>query len=158
MTTDILRGLASRLTAVEIDPRLASALTARLRGTNVQVIEGDATQLPFAGAEFSGAVSFTMLHHIPSPAMQDRALAEVFRVLQPGGVFVGTDSLQSWSMRLIHIGDTLVPVPPETFAARLERVGFDVLAIDKNAQAFRFRARRPPAPIPGARPIRIAAR
>ena len=30
-------------------------------------------------------------------------------MLRPGGIFVGSDSLQSWIMRLIHVGDTLVP-------------------------------------------------
>jgi hypothetical protein len=67
----------------------------------------------------------------------------VLRVLKPGGYFVGSDSLQNWFMRIIHIGDTLVPVNPDTFAARLESAGFDVLVVQRNSQAFRFRARRP---------------
>jgi hypothetical protein len=45
-------------------------------------------------------------------------------------------------MRLIHLGDTLVPINPDTFAARLQAAGFDVLAIEKNPDAFRFAARR----------------
>jgi hypothetical protein len=48
-------------------------------------------------------------------------------------------------MRIIHIGDTLVPVRPDTFGARLQRAGFEVFEVQKNSQAFRFRARRPPA-------------
>jgi SAM-dependent methyltransferase len=143
LTTDLLRTAVARLTALEIDATLARALAARLNGSNVQVIEGDATVMPFGDSEFSGAVSFTMLHHVPSQELQNTVLAEVFRVLQPGGFFVGSDSLQSLSMRFIHIGDTLVPVPPDTFGARLERAGFHVLDVQKNAQAFRFCARRP---------------
>jgi ubiquinone/menaquinone biosynthesis C-methylase UbiE len=143
LTTDLLRTSVSRLTALEIDPTLASSLNSRLLGSNVQVIEGDATEMPFADSEFSGAVSFTMLHHIPSRELQNKVLAEVFRVLKPGGFFVGSDSLQNWFMRIIHIGDTLVPVSPDTFAARLQSAGFEVLEVKKNAQAFRFRARRP---------------
>jgi len=142
LTTDLLRTSVRRLTALEIDAPLARALSARLIGSNVQVIEGDATQMPFGDSEFSGAVSFTMLHHVPSQELQDQVLLEVFRVLQPGGVLVGSDSLQSWSMRIIHIGDTLVPVPPDTFGARLARAGFHVLDVQQNAQAFRFRAQR----------------
>jgi len=146
VTTDLLRTSVPRLTALEIDATLARSLSARLAGRNVQVIEGDATRMPFGDSEFSGVVSFTMLHHVPSPELQNEILAEVFRVLKPGGVLVGSDSLQNWVMRIIHIGDTLVPVPPDTFGARLERAGFHVLDVQKNAHAFRFRARRPSAP------------
>jgi SAM-dependent methyltransferase len=145
LTTDLLRTWVPRLTALEIDPALARSLRSRLTGTNVRVIEGDATTMPFRDSEFSGAVSFTMLHHIPSQELQNKVLAELFRVLKPGGLLVGSDSLQSWVMRIIHIGDTLVPVPPGTFGVRLESAGFQVLEVQKNAQAFRFRARRPPA-------------
>jgi ubiquinone/menaquinone biosynthesis C-methylase UbiE len=146
LTTDLLRTSVPRLTALEIDAKLASSLSSRLKGSNVQVIEGDATNMPFGDSEFSGAVSFTMLHHVPSRELQDKVLAEMFRVLQPGGFFVGSDSLQNWFMRIIHIGDTLVPVDPNTFGARLESVGFEVLEVQKNSQAFRFRARRPSVP------------
>jgi SAM-dependent methyltransferase len=145
LTTDLLRTSVPRLTALEIDPALASSLNSRLKGTNVQVIEGDATGMPFGESEFSGAVSFTMLHHVPSQELQNKVFAEVLRVLKPGGLFVGSDSLQNWLMRIIHIGDTLVPVNPDTFGVRLERGGFEVLEVQKNSQAFRFRARRPPA-------------
>jgi ubiquinone/menaquinone biosynthesis C-methylase UbiE len=143
LTTDLLRTSIPRLIAIEIDPKLAASLSSRLKGSNVQVIEGDATEMPFEDSEFSGAVSFTMLHHIPSEGLQDKVLAEVFRVLKPGGFFVGSDSLQSWLMRIIHICDTLVPISPDNFGARLESAGFEVLEVQTNSQAFRFRARRP---------------
>ena len=142
VTTDLLRAAVPRLTALELDATLARSLSARLKGSNVQVIEGDATAMPFGDSEFSGAVSFTMLHHVPSPELQDKVLTEAFRVLQPGGCLVGSDSLQGLVMRIIHIGDTLVPVPPDTFGARLERAGFRVLDVQQNAHAFRFRAQR----------------
>jgi 16S rRNA A1518/A1519 N6-dimethyltransferase RsmA/KsgA/DIM1 with predicted DNA glycosylase/AP lyase activity len=44
-TTDVLRTRVEHLTAVEIDPVLAEPLRERLAGTNVDVIEGDATSL-----------------------------------------------------------------------------------------------------------------
>jgi ubiquinone/menaquinone biosynthesis C-methylase UbiE len=143
LTTDLLRASVPRLTALEIDPALAGSLRSRLKGSNVQVIEGDATKMPFGDAEFSGAVSFTMLHHVPSRELQNKVLAEVLRVLKPGGFFVGCDSLRNWFMRVIHIGDTLVPIDPDTFDARLESAGFEVFEVQKNSQAFRFRAQRP---------------
>ena len=143
LTTNLLRVSLQRLTALEIDAKAAESLGARLRDSNVDVLAGDATAMPFGDAQFSGGVSFTMLHHVPSPELQDKLLREVWRVLQPGGVFVGSDSLQSWLMRLIHIGDTLVPVHPDTIGGRLEAAGFEVVEVEKNSDAFRFHARRP---------------
>jgi SAM-dependent methyltransferase len=145
LTTDLLRVSLKRVTALELDPKLAQALSARLHAENVRIVEGDATEIPFANGEFSGAVSFTMLHHVPSPALQDQVLREVFRVLQPRGFFVGSDSLMNWFMRVIHIGDTLVPVNPNTFGQRLQHAGFEVVEVETNSQSFRFRARRPAA-------------
>jgi ubiquinone/menaquinone biosynthesis C-methylase UbiE len=141
LTTDLLRMSLQHLTVLELDQEFVRALTSRLRGSNVEVVQGDATHMPFGDGQFSGAVSFTMLHHVPSAALQDQVLGEVFRVLRPGGFFVGSDSLQSWFMRVIHIADTLVPVNPDTFGARLERAGFEVLEVQRNSKAFRFRAR-----------------
>jgi SAM-dependent methyltransferase len=143
LTTDLLRSQVERLTALEVDPRLADSLRSRLGGTNVEVVTGDATQMPFPDAAFSGCASFTMLHHVPSEQLQNQLLREVWRVLQPGGFFVGSDSLQSAFMRIIHIGDTLVPIEPNSFATRLESAGFTVLRIDRSIDAFRFQARRP---------------
>lgn len=143
LTTDLLRLHTKHLTALELDRKLADALRAHLRQANVDVVHGDATEMPFADQQFSGAVSFTMLHHVPSAALQDKLLREVCRVLRPGGVFAGSDSLQSLMMRVIHIGDTLVPVDPDTFGQRLEAAGFEVLKIEKEKGAFRFQARRP---------------
>ncbi len=148
LTTDLLRQRVQHVTAIELDAHLAASLQARLHGTNVTVVTSDATAMPFPDAQFSGAVSFTMLHHVPSPKLQDKLLREVCRVLKPGGIFAGSDSIQRLFLRVIHIGDTLVPVPPDTFGARLEAAGFQVLGIEKDATAFRFCARRP-GPGPG---------
>ena len=75
---------------------LAGSLSSRLRGSNVQIIEGDATEMPFGGSEFSGAVAFTMLHHVPSQELQDKLLVEVLRVLNPA-VF-------SWAATVFRTG------------------------------------------------------
>lgn len=143
LTTDMLRTRVAQMTAVEIDPRLAASLQRRLAHTNVRVIEGDATNLSLDDKTFSSAVSLTMLHPIPSAALQDKLLAEVRRVLRPGGVFAGTDNTLSPGFRLIHIGDTMVTVNPDTFAARLEASGFTNMRVDKDGRRFRFQARRP---------------
>ena len=146
LTTDLLRLEVERITAIELDPELAESLRARLAGTNVDVVTGDATAMPFSDAQFSGGISMTMLHHVPSPDLQDGLLREMHRVIKPGGVFVGSDSLPSLRMRLLHIGDAFVPADPNKFGARLEAAGFQVLRVEKNSEAFRFLAQRPEAP------------
>lgn len=146
LTTDLLRRATQRVTAIELDLKLAASLDSRLSGSNVEVVAGNATAMPFADAQFSAGVSFTMLHHVPSAELQDKLLREVWRVLVPGGVFVGSDSLQSWLMRLIHIGDTLVTVNPDAMGKRLEAAGFEMVEVEKAADAFRFWARRPAVP------------
>ncbi len=143
LTTDVLRPRIARLTALEIDSALAFALAARMQCSNVTVIQGDATHMPFPDAEFTGAVCCTMLHHVPSPALQNKLFREVFRVLKPGAVFAGVDSRTSFYMRLVHIGDTLVPVEPSTIQARLEAVGFEKIFVEAKPQRFRFHARKP---------------
>jgi SAM-dependent methyltransferase len=113
-----------------------------MRYENVRVICQDATQMEFPDGSFDSALCFTMLHHIPSPSLQDRLLQQVARVLRPGGTFAGTDSLARKWFRLLHAFDTCVLVPPDTFASRLEAAGFDAVSVDLNPYAFRFRARK----------------
>ena len=143
LTTDVLRTRVPRMTAIEIDRSLGEALKRRLANTNVNVILGDATNIQVEDKTFSSAVSLTMLHHVPSAKLQDKLLSEVYRVLRPGGVFAGIDNTASMSFRLIHIGDTMVAVDPDTFSERLEAAGFKGVRVDKRRRRFRFRARRP---------------
>ena len=140
LTTDMLATRVPKLTAVEIDPDLAARLRDRFAGTNVTVEQGDATAMPFPDATFTGAVSFTMLHHVQSPELQDRLLREVRRVLQPGSTFAGSDSRTSLVFRLAHLADTMVLVGPDTFAGRLEAAGFDGVEVEAGKGAFRFRS------------------
>lgn len=46
---------------------------------------------PFRDESFSGAVCFTMLHHVPPAELQDRLLREECRVICTGAVFAGVD-------------------------------------------------------------------
>ncbi len=142
LTTDVLRTLVPRLTAVEVHPELAAALATRLAGTNVEVLCADATKTALAADRFSGAVCLTMLHHVPSVHLQDALLTELHRVLRPGGVLAGQDSLESPELRALHHDDTYTPVDPDHLAERLEAAGFVKVEVVTNDYAVRFRARK----------------
>jgi SAM-dependent methyltransferase len=142
-TTDVLAESVPRLTAVEIDDKLAAKLVERFAGkSSVDVVRGDATALRFPDARFSGAASFTMLHHVPTAALQDLLFAEVGRVLRPGGVFVAGDSLASPELEALHGGDTYNPVDPEDLAPRLEAAGFSEVEVKTNPFGWAARARK----------------
>ena len=143
VTTDLLRLRVDHLTCVEVDRALADDLALRTAGQNVTVLCEDAAAMSsLPDATFDSAVSLTMLHHVPSPALQDRLLTEVARVLRPGGIFVGTDALSSTLLRLLHLRDVLVPIDPRGFSTRLEAAGFMNVQVVVNRHAFRFRAQR----------------
>ena len=86
-------------------------------------MQGDATDLEFEADRFSGATAFFMLHHVPTPELQDRLFAEVARVLRPGGVFVAADSMASDGLREFHHDDVYQPVDPAGLADRLRAAG-----------------------------------
>lgn len=143
LATDLLRPHVPRLTAIEVDPDLADQLRERLAGTGVEVIEGDATAMPLDDGSFSGAVSFTMFHHVPTVELQDRLLTEVRRVLRPGGLFIANDSVASDDLAALHVDDVYCPVDPATLPARLAAAGFVDIEVRDNEFAWASHARRP---------------
>ncbi len=141
-TTDLLRAELPKLTAVELDETLADALTARLAGTNVEVVHGDATAMGFDDGRFTGAVSFPMLHHLPTAELQDRLFAEVARVLRGGGVFVASDSVASDELAALHVDDVYNPVDPADVEARLRGAGFGPVEVRSNEFGWAAHATR----------------
>ncbi len=139
-TTRVLLPEARHLTLLEVDAASAARLREEFAGRTEEVVHGDGTHMPFPDGRFDSVVCFTMLHHVPTPAAQDRLFAEAHRVLRPGGVFAGCDALSSVRFRLIHIGDTCVPVPPATLGERLRAAGFAEAEVTVWEGRVRFRA------------------
>jgi ubiquinone/menaquinone biosynthesis C-methylase UbiE len=127
--TEWLRHRVRHLTAVESDAEAAAKLAARYAGSNVEVVAADATELSYPDASFDSVGCFTMLHHVPTLALQNRVLAEAFRVLRPGGVLIASDSLASNNLHHFHAGDTYNPVEPASALTRLQTLGFDKITI-----------------------------
>ena len=106
------------------------------------------TSLPFQAGRFSSVTCFTMLHHVPSSDQQDQLLRELRRVLRPGGMLVGVDSVESPEWWGLHVGDTCVPVDPQRFGGRLQAAGFIEVEVELSApppaRRFRFVGRVSP--------------
>jgi ubiquinone/menaquinone biosynthesis C-methylase UbiE len=140
--TKELGRLAPRVTSLEYDHAFAAMLGVRLNGSNATAIQGDASTLPFADRTFSSAMAILMLHHLRSSDLQDRAFAEIWRVLRPGGVFLAVEIQDGWLHRVGHIKSTFVPVMPASAFARLTAVGFSKVTVDFRRGGFRIRALR----------------
>lgn len=81
--TEALAPFARRVIAVDDSPEMLAAARARLEGLeNVEVRRGDLAALPIEDERLDAAALFLVLHYLVEPA---RALAEVARVLRPGG-------------------------------------------------------------------------
>jgi SAM-dependent methyltransferase len=80
-----------RVIAVDASEDMLTAARARLdRLSNVDLRKGDLEALPIPAGELDAGVMSLVLHYSPDPA---RALAEVARVLQPGGRVLIVDML-----------------------------------------------------------------
>ncbi len=78
--------LAAHMLALAEENIRQAGLTDRLR-----VERCDAKQMPFADGSFAAVISNSIIHHIPEPG---RVLAEMIRVLRPGGCLFVRDLLR----------------------------------------------------------------
>lgn len=75
--------LVTKATGLDLSPAMIARGRSRGDGIgNVEFVEGDSAELPFADGAFSAILSTTSFHHYPNP---DRALAEMRRVLEKSG-------------------------------------------------------------------------
>jgi ubiquinone/menaquinone biosynthesis C-methylase UbiE len=143
-STEWLRQRVGRLVTLELEEAAAAALTERFADAdNVEVHTGDATDIPWPADSFDSVGCFTMLHHVPTAALQNRVLAEAHRVLRPGGMLVASDSVHSVDLHHFHEGDVYNPIDPGTLLTRLQTIGFDYITVAVE-WGVRFRARKPP--------------
>ena len=132
-----------RLVALELDEEAGARLADELAGTNVTVEIGDSTNVPFPDESFDSVACFTMLHHIPTQLAQFATLREAFRVVRPGGVLVGADSLASQGLHDFHAGDTYNPIDPARLLVFLQAAGFCHVMVSAG-EGLLFTARKPP--------------
>jgi ubiquinone/menaquinone biosynthesis C-methylase UbiE len=127
--TEWLRTKVAALTAIEVDPAAAGVLADRYAGGNVKIVTGSADNMTYRAESFDSVGCFTMLHHVPTLALQNKILAEALRVLRPGGALIGSDSLASSDLHHFHADDTYNPVDPASLLGRLQTVGFESITV-----------------------------
>jgi SAM-dependent methyltransferase len=137
-----LRRRAARVTSLEYDLRFAASLIAKKRAALGSVLQGDTASLPFADRSFSSALAILVLHHLRSAELQNKAFAEIFRVLRPGGFFLAFEIPDGRLQRAIHKASTFVPVSPASIPARLSAAGFSRVTVNLVRGGFRLRAMR----------------
>jgi SAM-dependent methyltransferase len=137
--TPWLAAQSGRITTIDLDARVAAPTPSQM---SVRALRGDATALPFAPGTFSAVVAFTMLHHVPTEPLQDQLFAEAVRTLRPGGIFAALDVRPSVALRVVHLGDTWMPIALDTLAARLGRAGLRDVVIGTRSGYFRCAAVR----------------
>lgn len=80
---------SARLCGLDISPKMLAHAAKKLQGAaGVTLKEGGAGELPYADGEFDAVTCVMSFHHYPYPA---RAVAEAFRVLKRGGVYILSD-------------------------------------------------------------------
>jgi ubiquinone/menaquinone biosynthesis C-methylase UbiE len=96
--------VVERAVGVDIVPAMimrAKALAAEL--PRAEFVVGDSEKLPFPGAAFTALLCTASFHHYPDP---ERALAEMARVLTPGGKLVIADGTAD--LRIARLVDRLL--------------------------------------------------
>lgn len=128
---------ATRVVAVEPDPSMAKRIGPKAAHASVpvEVVDAGVERLPFPDGSFDAAVSTFVLCSVAEPAT---ALAEVRRVLRPGGTLVvlehvaGDGKLRRWQERLTPVHRRIAGnchLARDTRAA-LADAGFDVSAVE----------------------------
>ena len=136
--TETVAPYVRQVIAVDSSPDMLAAARLRLgAAANVDLRRGELEQLPLADGELDAAMLSLVLHHSPSPA---RTLAEVGRVVRPGGRVLVVDMLpherEDYQQQMGHVwlGFSEAQVSRFLAAAGFSDVRVRVLPADPDAK------------------------
>ncbi|QDE65689.1 methyltransferase type 11 [Myxococcus xanthus] len=111
------------VTAIDVDE--AALARAQRRRPNARLLYASVESLPFPAASFDAVVSSLVFCSVEAPA---RALAEIFRVLRPGGALRMLEHVRAPSPALATVQDLLTPAWIRVSGGcRLNRDTFDLV-------------------------------
>ncbi len=136
----LLAGYLSEFTVTGIDLSFKMLSTAQQHNHSdgVSYAQADAHELPFGDQQFAAALLLSVLPHIDQP---ERALKEIHRVLQSGGLLAIIHLEDRETINQIHtsiggaIGNDLLPEPNDLLQM-IEECGFQNLRVEMNAGFF----------------------
>jgi ubiquinone/menaquinone biosynthesis C-methylase UbiE len=123
---EALSAFVGRVVAVDDSPAMLAAARRRLAGRESVEVRGGALEaLPIGDGELDAAVLFLVLHYLEEP---ERALAEVARVLKPGGRLLVVDMTphdrEEYRQRMGHLW---LGFGPERLAGWAAEAGLDAV-------------------------------
>jgi ArsR family transcriptional regulator len=158
-----LAGAGMRVIAVDHSKAMLDAAQRKLEGSDapIELRRGEATALPLADAEVDVAFAHLVLQYLPVPG---RALAELARVVKPGGAVVVVDFLRhdrEWMRQ--ELGVVWLGFAPDEVVGWLREAGFEDVRLEVQPPALRSGdlpatfiadARRPVREPDARRPVR----
>lgn len=131
--TDIIFDLfgAQRVDGFDLDPHMVALARKQLasRGERIKLWVGDVTEIPSPDDAYDAVFDFGIIHHAPN---WRQALAEIHRVLKPGGCFYAEEVLRTFIVN--PVVSRLLDHPltdrfdHEQFQGGLRRQGFSVMS------------------------------
>lgn len=142
---EALLGHCSRLICVDRSAGMLKEARKRLlrsgSAMQIELRKGELGALPIADGEVDGAVAGMVLHHLPKV---DDAVAEMFRILKPGGSAVVLElspHRETWMRQ--ELGDRHLGLEPSDVLSAFRRHGFADVVLDPVDDEFQ--PRRPDA-------------
>jgi ubiquinone/menaquinone biosynthesis C-methylase UbiE len=132
--------------------RKANETLSQIPGELPQLLQANAEELPYLDNYFHGVTSVFLFHELPAKVRQT-VIEQCFRVIQPGGVFIICDSIQSDDFPdmapILHNFTTEYHEPyykhyiTDNLVTRLEKAGFENIETQVHFMSKYFIAQKP---------------